>query len=121
MIGGIKEQMSQRNLLINAPPYEVELGIKCLGRNLRTARLRRNLTIKQVAEKIGTGSRAVMDAEKGKLSTGIAVYTALLWAYDLLQPFQELADPAADSEGLAFDQLNRRVRARTAKGLDNDF
>ncbi len=32
------------------------------------------LTIKDVAEKIGAGPRAVMDAEKGKPSTSIAVY-----------------------------------------------
>lgn len=113
--------MNARNLLTKAPPYEVEQGIKRLGKNLRTARLRRNLTIALVAEKIGTGPRAVMDAEKGKLSTGIAVYAALLWTYGLLHPFQDLADPATDGDGLALDQLGGRERARTFKGLDNDF
>jgi len=76
--------MTARNTLIQAPPYPVERTIKRLGANLRTARLRRNLTIEEIGEKIGTGPRAVSDAEKGKVSTGIAVYTALLWAYDLL-------------------------------------
>ena len=113
--------MPARNLLIDAPPYEVEQAIKRLGKNLRTARLRRNITIEQVAEKIGTGPRAVMDAEKGKIGTGIAVYTALLWAYDLLRPFHDLADPGSDSEGLALDQLSGRERARKGTGLDNDF
>lgn len=113
--------MAKTNLLINAPPYEVEQAIKRLGKNLRTARLRRNMTIEQVAEKIGTGSRAVMDAEKGKLGTGVAVYTALLWAYDLLRPFADLADPASDSEGLALDLLSGRERARSGGGLDSDF
>ena len=113
--------MTAKNLLMDAPPYEVEQAIARLGRDLRTARLRRNLTINEVAAKIGTGPRAVMDAEKGKLSTGIAVYTALLWSYDLLHPFGALADPLADSEGFAFDQLSGRERARSGKGLDNDF
>ncbi len=113
--------MTARNLLTAAPPYEVEQAIARLGRDLRTARLRRNLTIDDVANKIGTGPRAIMDAEKGKLSTGIAVYTALLWAYDLLRPFSALADPLANSEGLALDQLSGRERARSGKGLDNDF
>ncbi len=113
--------MAKKNLLIDAPPYAVEQAIKRLGQNLRTARLRRNMTIEQVAEKIGTGPRAVMDAEKGKIGTGMAVYTALLWTYDLLRPFPELADPQSDIEGLALDQMNRRERARTGKGLDNDF
>ena len=113
--------MVARNLLTEAPPYEVEQAVKRLGENLRTARLRRNLTIVQVAQKIGTGPRAVRDAEKGKLSTGIAVYTALLWAYDLLGPIAALADPAGDSEGLTLDRLRGRTRARASKELDNDF
>lgn len=113
--------MVAKNLLIQAPPYEVEQAIIRLGNNLRTARLRRNLTIAQVAQKIGTGPRAVMDAEKGKLSTGIAVYTALLWTYDLLGSMTTLADPAGDSEGLTLDRLSGRTRARASEGLDNDF
>lgn len=113
--------MTARNLLMNAPPYEVEQTIKRLGRNLRTARLRRNLTIEQVAQKIGTGPRAVMDAEKGKLGTGIAVYISMCWAYDLMRPLADIADPASDSEGFTLDRISDRVRARTGKGLDNDF
>jgi hypothetical protein len=62
-----------------------------------------------------------MDAEKGKLSTGVATYAALLWAYDLLQPVSELADPASDREGMALERLSGRERARSSKGLDNDF
>ena len=113
--------MVAKNLLIQAPPFEVERAVKRLGTDLRTARLRRNLTIEQVAQKIGTGPRAVRDAEKGKLSTGVAVYTALLWTYGLLGPMAALADPASDSEGLTLDRLSGRTRARTGEGLDNDF
>ena len=83
--------MTSSNTLTKAPPYAVERAIKRLGQNLRTARLRRNLSIEAVADKIGTGPRAVADAEKGKATTGIATYTALLWAYDLLGPWERLA------------------------------
>ena len=113
--------MTAKNTLIQAPPYPVEKAIKNLGANLRTARLRRNLTIEEVGEKIGTGPRAVSDAEKGKISTGIAVYTALLWVYDLLGPMNELADPSLDEEGLFLSLSKDRARARAKKSLDNDF
>jgi transcriptional regulator with XRE-family HTH domain len=113
--------MTANNLLRKAPPYPVEQAIKRLGVNLRTARLRRNLTIKDVAQKIGTGPRAVMDAEKGKPATGMVVYTALLWTYDLLGPLSELADPARDEEGLTLELSSGRVRARSRKELDSDF
>ena len=69
--------MTARNKLLTAPPYAVEQSLKRLGADLRTARLRRNLTIDDVAEKIGTGPRAIGDAEKGKPSTSAAVYAAL--------------------------------------------
>jgi transcriptional regulator with XRE-family HTH domain len=110
-----------RNLLLTAQPYEVEKALRQLGENLRTARLRRNLTVEDAAAKIGTGIRAVMDAEKGKASTGIAIYTALLWAYDLLSPFDELANPLADKEGIALAASKENKRARKPKGLSNDF
>ncbi|MCM2279892.1 MAG: helix-turn-helix domain-containing protein [Oligoflexia bacterium] len=117
--------MVARNTLLQAPPYAVEQALKRFGTNLRTARIRRRLTVEDVAQKIGTGVRAILDAEKGKPSTSAAVYTALLWAFGLLNDFEALADPARDSEGqtLALAREGSRVRHRTGKtgGLDNDF
>jgi len=113
--------MAAKNTLSTSPPYAVESAIAKLGSNLRTARLRRNLTLKDVAEKIGTGVRAVADAEKGKPTTGIAVYMSLLWAYDLLAPVADLADPGRDTEGLARANSRQRARPRASRELDNDF
>lgn len=113
--------MTAKNLLSETPPYPVEQAIRRLGTNLRTARLRRNLTTEEVAEKIGTGPRAVTNAEKGKLSTGIVVYAALLWAYDLLGPISALGDPACDEEGLSLELSSGRARARASEELDSDF
>jgi transcriptional regulator with XRE-family HTH domain len=113
--------MSKQNVLTAAPPFEVEHALKTLGGNLRTARLARNLSIEQVAAKIGVGYRTVAAAETGKPGTAVGVYLSLLWAYDLLGQAHELADPARD----ALVQRAARARARaypTRKGaLDNDF
>jgi transcriptional regulator with XRE-family HTH domain len=113
--------MARRNQLTLAPPYPVQQSVKILGKNLRMARIRRDLTIREAAEKIGTGSRAVMDAEKGSPGTGIAVYAALLWLYDLLPPVEDLANPLKDKEGLVLAGKKERVRVRKTGGLDNDF
>lgn len=113
--------MTAKNTLTQAPPYAVERAIKRLGSNLRTARLRRNLTIEDVANKIGTGPRAVSDAEQGKITTSIAVYTALLWTFDLLSPMEQLADPSTDDEGLALSMRRERARAGRPEELDSDF
>jgi transcriptional regulator with XRE-family HTH domain len=111
--------MSRKNALTTAPPFEVEQALRRLGINLRTARLRRNLTLEVVASKIGTGVRAVRDAEAGRPGSSAAVYAALLWAYDLLLPLAEIADPAQDKEGLAKER--QRKHAYPTKALDNDF
>lgn len=115
------EHMIARNTLQAAPPYLVDQALKRLGADLRTARLRRNLTIASVAQKIGTGPRAVMDAEKGKPSTGIAVYAALLWAYGLLEQLAAVADPTRDEHGKTLAFARERTRARATDELDSDF
>ena len=108
-------------MLTTAPPYAVEDALRRLGSNLRTARIRRKLTIREVAEKIGTGPRPVSDAEKGKPSTGVAVYVALLWTYRLLHRLDDVADPALDKEGLALALGREPIRARRSNLLDDDF
>jgi transcriptional regulator with XRE-family HTH domain len=111
----------RKNPLMEAPPYPVEQALKKLGANLRTARVRRGLTIASVSEKIGAGPRVIADAEQGKASTGAAVYTALLWLYDLLGPFEDLANPRKDEQGLILESRRSPKRAGRRRGLDNDF
>jgi transcriptional regulator with XRE-family HTH domain len=111
----------QSNKLLASQPYSVERALKTVGNSLRTARRRRGLTMVAAAQKIGTGYRAVMDAERGKPSTGVAVYAALLWLYDLLPAFEDLANPVKDAHGLALARRKQPMRARKARGLNNDF
>ena len=113
--------MPARNALSTAPPHAVLLALAHLGTDLREARLRRNLTIDEVATKIGSGRRAVADAERGKATTSMAVYAALLWSYDLLGGMEQLADPSRDQEGMILARSKRRSRARPSQGLSNDF
>ncbi len=97
------------------------MALKTLGANLRTARLRRNLSIEDVAAKIGAGRHVVSDAEKGKPSTGIAIYAGLLWAFGLTDQLARLADPDSDEEGRLIARRDQRVRAGRSEALDNDF
>jgi len=113
--------MVARNKLLEAPPYAVSQALATLGGNLRTARLRRNLTMDEMAQRIGTGKRAVADAEHGKPSTSMAVYAAMLWSLDLLGPLSDLAAPEQDAEGKVLARLRERRHARGATELDNDF
>ncbi len=111
--------MKARNSLLAAPPYQVEQTLKNLGRNLKTARLRRNLTIEAAAQKIGTSRFVVSDAEKGKATTDVVVYAAILWAYGLIDQLADLASPERDETGIALSLS--RERASHRRKLDNDF
>ena len=113
--------MKARNALLGAPPYPVEQALRKLGADLRTARLRRNLTSAEAAQKIGTSRFAVADAERGKPSTSVAVYAALFWAYGLIDRLADLADPATDEEGTRLARSREPVRARHRRALGNDF
>lgn len=108
--------------LLEALPFQVDETLRRLGANLRTARVRRGLTLDDVASKINVRRALVADAERGKPSTGIAVYLALLWTYDLLEGASSLANPTADRAGLALLSAEQRQRVRRAEeALDDDF
>ena len=73
--------------------------------------------------RIGTGPRAVRDAESGEaLEPGVVIYLALLWVYGLL---------GTRRRSCRSDKRQRRARprrrpqdaarARSGGGLDNDF
>ena len=63
-----------------------------------------------------------MDAEKGKPATSMAVYAALLWAYDLLQPLSDVASPVKDAPGYVgyTFQLETRYDATAALKPSSD-
>jgi hypothetical protein len=62
-----------------------------------------------------------MDAEKGKASTGVGTYVALLWVYDLLPQLNDVATPAKDEQGLTLFARKEKTRSRKSGELDNDF
>jgi len=111
----------RRSPLLTTPPYEIEAALRRLGSDLRTARLRRNVTLVATAERLGVSREVIADAERGKPSTSVAVYVGLLWSYALIDRLGALADPATDEEGLRLASLTGRRNARASQALDDDF
>lgn len=107
--------------LFSKPPYAVEHSLKTLGNNLRTARLRRNLSMHEVAEKIGVQRHAIASAEQGKPSTGIAIYVAMLWVLGLIDQLHDLAHPDLDEHGKILARSRERRHASRPRELDDDF
>lgn len=113
--------MKSRRILGDSTPYQVETALKKLGANLKIARVRRGLTIEEVAQKIGMSRYTVADAEKGKPQTGAGVYAALLWVYGFVDQLGALLAPDKDEEGLTLELHRLPARARHRRGLSNEF
>ena len=113
--------MPRLNPLLSAPPFAVEAALRKLGADLRTARIRRRLTLEEVASKIGASRQLVSRAEGGSPSVGIAVFAALMWTFGLLDRLSEIVDPSRDEEALALVRARDATKAYRSETLDNDF
>lgn len=113
--------MPRPNKLSTNTPYAIDSSLKDLGKRLKTARLRRKMSISDVAAKVGVDRHLIADAESGKAMTGIAVYVGMLWAMNLLTHLDRVASPELDPEGLTLSALNDPKRARARQTLDDDF
>ena len=103
------------------PPFEVSEAVKMLGDNIRVARIRRELTQEQLAQKCGIARKTLYAIERG--SPGIALGTAysVLWTLGLLACAKELADPNKDEHGKILEAARQKQRVRSPAPQDNDF
>ena len=113
--------MPRPSKITQAPPAAVADALARLGRDLRTARLRRRLRLEDLAERVGVSRYVMSDIEKGKPSTAAATYVGALWALGLLNQLETLADPDRDEEGKALERARAPKTARTSRTLDNEF
>lgn len=116
--------MSKLNEASQSLPAAVKTALITLGRNIHIARLRRNLRLKDLAERIGISRYLMSDIEKGKPTAAISAYISALWAMNLIDNLHQIADPNQDTEGKALEEMRLPKIARKHKNkreLDNDF
>ena len=103
------------------PPAAVREALQRLGRNIRTARLRRRMPQQQLAQRMGVSRFLVADIERGKPTTGVAAYVGALWALGLLTHMRGVADPDRDEEGKTLERARSPRTARPRGSLSDDF
>ena len=113
--------MPRVSKISSSPPYAVASVLATLGRDIRTARLRRKLTREQLAERIGISRYVMADIEKGKPTTAVAAYLGALWALGLLKDAERRADPDRDLEGKTLEAARSPKTAPKRKAFDDDF
>ena len=113
--------MTGRTRIAESPPAAVQDALERLGRNIRTARLRRKLPQEALARRLGVSRFVIADIEKGKPTTGSAAHLGVLWALGLLRHMREVADPDRDEEGKALERARSPKRAGRARSLSDEF
>jgi len=106
---------------VRSPPAAVEEALERLGRNIRTARLRRHLRQTELTGRMGVSRFVVADVERGKPTTGVAGYAGALWVLGLLGDLSKVADRDRDEEGKALERARSPRRARGRRSLSDDF
>jgi transcriptional regulator with XRE-family HTH domain len=113
--------MARPSLTPDDAPAALVDAVATLGANIATARRRRGLRQRDLAEKAGIARGTLIRVEAGELATGIAAFAAALWAMGLLDALADLADPAHDEVGLTLEAARAGGRVRVDGGLSDDF
>ena len=113
--------MPKQNLTRESAPAAVVETLKQLGANVATARLRRQLTLEDLAAKAGISKETISRVEAGRITTSIGAYTAALWALGLHAGLADVGSPEFDFEGATLAAAKLGKRARPTRVLDDDF
>ena len=104
-------------------PESVAQYVNELGRRIRLARIRRKLSIIELATKAGIDRNTLGALELGKPGVSISAYVMTLWALGLEHTLDTVAHPDTDSHGktLEISRLPKRVRKPRAAKNEYDF
>lgn len=94
-------------------PRKLEKKMLIVGEQIKLARLRRNLSVAQVAERATCSPLTIARIEKGAPTVAIGIYLRVLYALQLDDDILWLAKE--DILGRALQDLNMKPRKRASK------
>lgn len=94
-------------------PRRVAKNLAIVGEQIRLARLRRDLSIAEIAERATCSELTVMRVEKGLPTVAIGIYMRILFAMDLDESILFLAKD--DELGRTLQDLQLKERKRASK------
>ncbi len=112
--------MPQRNLPNKGLPPEMTDSIRALGEHIRIARVRRNLTMEEMASRMFITRKTLARLEKGETGVSLAVLASALWVLGLDDNLKNIADPAQDTVGL-FHERKKLPKRASANKQDNEL
>ena len=102
-----------KNTMGTKLPRKLEQKMQVVGEQIKLARLRRNLSIAQVAERSTCSPLTVSRIEKGAPTVAIGIYLRVLYALQLDDDILSLAKD--DELGRALQDMNLSPRKRASK------
>jgi transcriptional regulator with XRE-family HTH domain len=102
-----------KNTMGTRLPRKLEQKMQVVGEQIRLARLRRDLSIAQVAERATCSPLTVSRIEKGVPTVAMGIYLRVLYALQLDDDILGLAKE--DALGKALQDLNLKQRKRASK------
>lgn len=93
---------------------EMEQALEKMGLRIKNARLRRNITAEEIADRAGISKGTLTSIEKGIATVSIGVYVSAL---NVLGMEKDLELVAMDEEGKQkYEKVYLKKRERAAKG-----
>ena len=102
-----------KNTMGTKLPRKLEQKMQVVGEQIKLARLRRNLSVAQVAERATCSPLTVSRIEKGAPTVAIGIYLRVLYALQLDDDILWLAKE--DKLGKALQDLSLKTRERASK------
>ncbi|MDD2513169.1 MAG: helix-turn-helix transcriptional regulator [Proteiniphilum sp.] len=102
-----------KNTMGTKLPRKLQVNLQITGEQIRLARLRRDLSISQVAERATVSDLSVSRVEKGLPTVSMGIYLRVLYALQLDEDVLLLAKN--DEMGRALQDLRLKPRQRASK------
>ena len=92
---------------------EMEQALEKIGLRIKNARLRRNITAEEIADRAGISKGTLTSIEKGVSSVSIGAYASVLYTLGMEKDLELIA---TDEEGKQkFEKMYLKRRERAAK------
>lgn len=100
---------------------QAQAAAQRLGQAVRAARLARNVTQENMAERARMSALTWLKIERGEVSVAMASWLSALEQTGLLSRLEELADPRMDAVGEQLRKEQFRVRARRSDASADEY
>ena len=101
-------------------PSFVYNDMRKVGRDLKIARLRRNLSIRNMAERAGVSMQTISRLEKGEPNVSAGLLLMVMHILGMRDHFSGMADIAKDDIGLmlSIESLPKRARPASTRSAE---